>query len=515
MLPRNTTPRPDVPRMRTTILWRSMRQFALLATFSVLLFSGTVAIALRPLPASFTSLFLLLGILIFLLGIALAYFLARGLTQPIIGLSGNVGRLGPDHWAFRRSVHSHDEVEALDRAVGAMAARLEQGYRYLQSEVAKRTEELRRQYAKDHAILTSIHHGVLVADASGRVVDANPAALEMLHMRGHRVLGQRVGEVLVLSRHQTVVPEDQHPVLQCLKKHVPDRPRPNAPLSIVQEGGKHIPVMLVASPLFAGRRFLGVIAVFHDVTEERQVDYMKSEFISLASHQLRTPLSTITWYLELLGTDDQEKLSPTQRSYLEQMTAASQRMTHLIDALLHASKLEGQNIKAVPQNVNIATLVHDATEGIRPLAKERKISLEVKLPAQAVMLSTDPTLLLIILQNLLSNAVKYSEAGGIVAVALTRGASGISIMVRDTGIGIPAGEQKRVFTRLFRGTNVRKIDTTGSGLGLFISHTIVEQLGGRMRFKSREGKGTQFTIQLPLHIRKKRSGATTNASPKV
>jgi len=501
--------------MRTTILWRSMRQFALLATFSVLLFSGAVAIALRPLPASFVSLFLSLGVLVFLLGIALAYFLARGLTHPLIGLSNRVARLGPDQWSFRRSVHSGDEVEVLDRAVGDMAARLEQGYRYLESEVKKRTKELSAQYAKDHAILTSICHGVLVVDISGRVVDANPAALEIMSSRSDRVLGRKVKDVLILSHHQVVMPANEHPVLRCLRQRMVNRPHPGMQLSVVHSNGRNIPIVMVVSPLFDGRHLLGAIAVFRDVTEERQVDYMKSEFISLASHQLRTPLSTISWYLELLETDDREKLSSTQRSYVEQMTTASQRMTHLIDALLHASRLEGQSIRAVPQHVNIAALIRDAADGIRPLAKERKISLEAKIPSQAVTLSTDPTLVLVVLQNLLSNAVKYSSAGGTVTVGLMRGAANLSIIVRDAGAGIPKREQHWVFTRLFRGSNVRKIDTTGSGLGLFISRMIIDQLGGKIHFKSREGEGTEFIVQLPLHIRKKRDGVTTSASPKV
>ena len=507
--------RPDPPRMHTTILLKSMRQFALLATFSVLLFSGAVAIALRPLPPAFASLFLLLGILVFLLGIALAYFLAHSLTSPIIGLSSRVTRLRPDQWVFRRSVHSGDEVEALDRAVSDMAARLEKGYRYLESEVDERTKELKEQYAKDHAILSSIQHGILVMDASGHVIDANPAALGMMAIRSDHVLGQKIRDVLTLSHHQAIVTADEHPILRCLRHHKVDRPPPNAQLSIVHPSGKRIPIMMVVSPLSVGRHFLGVIAVFHDVTEERQVDYMKSEFISLASHQLRTPLSTITWYLELLETDEQGKLSSTQRSYIEQMATASRRMAHLIDALLHASKLEGQSIQAIPQNVNITTLIHDAVDGIRPIAEERKISLEAKLPARATILSTDPTLVLVVLQNLLSNAVKYSEVGGHVTVDLAKGAGGISIVIRDTGLGIPMVEQQRIFTRLFRGSNVRKVDTTGSGLGLFISRMIVGQLGGKIHFKSREGKGTQFTVQLPLHIRKKRSGVTTDASPKV
>ncbi|MDD5074867.1 MAG: histidine kinase dimerization/phospho-acceptor domain-containing protein, partial [Candidatus Peribacteraceae bacterium] len=368
--------RPETRRAHTTIFVRTMRQFVLLATFSVLLFLGAAAIAARPLPPYLVPIFSILGGLIFLLGTALAYFLARSLTQPIIGLSRQVSRLGADQWSFRRSVHTGDEVEVLDRAVKDMAARLERGYRYLESEVNKRTRELKEQYAKDRAVFTSIHHGIVVTDAHGRIVDINVAALEMLGRKESHVLGHMTNEVMPLSHHQEPVSGKQHPVLRCLARRTVVRPLPNEQLSIVQPNQNHVPIMMVVSPFFMGRHFLGVVSVFHDVTEERQLDYMKSEFISLASHQLRTPLSAITWYLELLTTDDHEKLSTTQKSYISEMISASDRMSRLIDALLHASKLEGGGIKPTYRSVNAVSLVREASESAQTLAKDRKVSLE-------------------------------------------------------------------------------------------------------------------------------------------
>lgn len=496
--------RPETLRVRTTIFFRTMRQFALLATFSVMLFLGAAAIAARPLPAYLASVFFILGFLVFILGIALAYFLARSLTQPIIGLSRQMSRLGPDRWTFHRSVHTGDEVELLDRMAKDMAARLEQGYRGLESEIERRTKELKEQYVKDRTILTSIHHGIIVTDARGNIVDINPAALGMMGRREAHVLGQSVSEVLPLSHHQVLMPKEQHPVLRCLKRKSVIRPLPDEQLSIVQPNHNHVPIMLVASPLSMGRHFLGVIAVFHDVTEERQLDYMKSEFISLASHQLRTPLSAITWYLELLTTDEQEKLSTTQKSYVSEMMYAGKRMSQLIDALLHASRLEGGGIKPTFRSVNAVTLVREASETARSLAKDRGVSLEIKAPAKALTLLTDPTLVQIVVHNILSNAVKYSAENSTVTIAIARDGARVNISVKDTGVGIPQSEQKRVFSRLFRASNVRKVDTTGSGLGLYISRMIMNQLGGKILFRSNEKSGSTFIVQLPLHPRKKR-----------
>ncbi|OIO54385.1 hypothetical protein AUJ46_03560 [Candidatus Peregrinibacteria bacterium CG1_02_54_53] len=498
--------------MRGSIFWRTMRQFALLATFSVVLFSGAAVLAARPIPPFLASLFVLLGALVFALAVALAYFLAKGLTEPIISLCRRVARLGPDHWQYEIAEQKTDEVGMLDSVVADMAHRLERGYEYLQSEVEKRTSELKEQYLKDRTILTSIHHGVVVIDPQGTIADVNPMGVSIMGKeRPEEVLGCLATQLLPLSSHHHVISADEHPITLCLKSQAEVRPRPQEQVSIERADRTRVPVMFIVSPLMSGDKLLGAVAVFHDVTEERKLDYMKSEFISLASHQLRTPLSTISWYLELLQTDRQEKLSPTQESYIAEMSTASQRMVRLIDALLHVSKLEGGGVAPVPQEVDMVALVQDTAEDERSFAKERKISLEMQLPDQ-LPIATDPTFVQIILHNILSNAVKYSKSGGSITVSLSQSETTVSIVVQDTGLGIPQAEQRYLFTRLFRASNATKVDTTGSGLGLYISRMLVEQLKGKISFLSTEGKGTSFTLELPLSTWKKPDGAAIEAS---
>lgn len=504
--------RPERPARAGSIFWRTMRQFALLATFSIVLFSGAIALAARPLPPLLGSLFLLLGALIFTLAILLAYFLAKGLAGPIVSLSRRVARLGPDRWTYETAEHSADEVGMLDVAIADMARRLERGYEYLQSEVEKRTAELKEQYLKDRTILTSIHHGVVVTDAQGMITDANPTAVQIMgRARPEEVLGCPATELLPLSSHRRAVAAQQHPITLCLQSQKDVRPQPQEQVSVERPDHTKVPVMVIVSPLLSDGHLLGTVAVFHDVTEERKLDYMKSEFISLASHQLRTPLSTIAWYVELLQTDSQEQLTPTQQSYVTEMDTASQRMARLIDSLLHVSKLEGGGVAPVAQEVDIAALVRDTTEDERSFAKERKISMELHLPDR-LMIATDPAFVQIILHNILSNAVKYSKEGGSISVSLHQSDTVVSVTVQDTGLGIPQEEQRYLFTRLFRASNAVKVDTTGSGLGLYISRMLAEQLRGRISFTSTEGQGTSFTLELPSVTWKKPDGATTKAS---
>jgi len=503
MLASSLPVRPDPPRTRTSILWRTMRQFALLATFSILLFSGALFIAARPLPSGLVSLFIILGGLVFTLGIVLAYFLAKSLTAPITTLSKRVARLGPDHWDYQSFVGSSDELALLDWIIADMSHRLERKYASLQDEVEQRTQELKEQYLKDRTILTSLHHGVVVTDAQGRVADLNPAALQMMGALSlEQVLGRSAAEMLPLSYHHQPLSLEKHPVTLCLRMRREVRPEPQEQMSLERPDRTRIPVMLLINPLLSGTVLLGSVVVFHDVTEERKLDYMKSEFISLASHQLRTPLSAMSWYLELLQTDDRERLSDTQQSYIAEMSSASQRMSRLIDALLHVSKLEGGGVAPVDQELDLIGLVRDVAEDERSLAKDRKISMELILPSSLIV-ATDPTLIQIVLHNLLSNAVKYSEAGDAITVRLTQESERISITIQDTGLGIPQAEQKYLFTRLFRASNATKADTTGSGLGLYISRMIAEQLHGHLSFQSTEGQGTTFIFELPLKVWKK------------
>lgn len=498
MLVETRTPRPDPPHVPATILWRTMRQFALLATFSILLFSGAFFIAARPLPATLVSLWALLVGLVFALATVLAYFLAKSLTGPIRMLSTRVSQLNPDHWSYTATPQCTDELAVLDRVIADMAHRLERTYDMLHKEVEQRTADLREQYLKDRTILTSIHHGVVVTDAHGEVIDINPAALDMMGRRSpEEVLGRPAHELIPLSRHHAIIPTDSHPVTRCLKSHAEIHPVPQEQVSLERADRTRIPVMLLVSPLLQEGALLGTVTVFHDITEERKLEYMKSEFVSLASHQLRTPLSTISWYLELLETDDRDKLTPTQQSYVAEMHSAGQRMMHLIDALLHVSKLEGGGVAPVEQEVDMAALLREAAEDERSLAKDRKISMEMILP-ETLVLATDPTLVQIVLHNLFSNAVKYSNSGDAITVRLERRNSTVEVTIGDTGVGIPEAEQQFLFRRLFRASNAIKNDTTGSGLGLYISRLIADQLKGTLTFKSAEGKGTTFTFTLPF-----------------
>lgn len=429
-----------------------------------------------------------------------AIILARHLTAPLRNLTENMKLLGPDNWSLGRTIKTGDEVEVLERIAADMASRLKRIYEHLEEEIEERTEELKQQYLKGRMTLETIDQGVIMVNKKGSITDANPAALTALRCTGEECISKNIEDMLDIRLHKKQLTGAAHPVRKVLKTKTVIRSTPEKRYSIMNQDNILVPVYMVVKPLMEGKELIGAILVFQDITEERRVDYLKSEFISLASHQLRTPLSSLQWYIELIN--DKKALNDEQKEYVEEMNIAARRMSNLIDSLLHAARLEGGDITPHANEVELTSLIADLGEELRTMAKEKKIATSVSVPKKKVILNTDSVLLHVVFKNLFSNAVKYTMSGGKVAVSMKSTTKHVQIEVSDTGIGVPKKDQKRLFQRLFRADNVRKMDTDGNGLGLYITKMIIESLGGSVLVKSVEGKGSTFTVKLPLNTKK-------------
>ncbi len=442
---------------------------------------------------------LAIGAALLLLALVLAYLLSRELTRPLMHLTAKVAGMKPGNWATERTVTSGDEVEKLDTVFSDMAQRLKGLYDNLEEQVRERTQELQEEFARERTILQTIEYGVLMVNADGAVVEANPTAARLLQCEQAQLAGASAADMLHLTTHAAPMLGEAHPVTASLRSGTAYRSPQSAHMSLERADESLLPVLLQVSPLVLGGRVTGAIVVFQDMSDERQVDYMKSEFISLASHQLRTPLSALRWYLELFG-DEGTSFSAEQQDYLKQMQGSVERMVNLLNALLHAARLEEKGIVPDAHPVDLTGLLKEIGDEVGTLAHAAGMKANFVLPAQPVSVVTDSTLLSIVLQNLCGNAVKYSKKGGAVTVTLRAVADGVQIDVHDDGIGIPPDEHARVFEKFFRATNVRRIDTDGNGLGLHISKAIVDRLNGTIGFESVENMGSTFTVHLPASI---------------
>lgn len=225
----------------------------------------------------------------------------------------------------------------------------------------------------------------------------------------------------------------------------------------------------------------------------------KIELISLTAHQLRTPLSGIKWTLQMFLDGDLGKITQEQRGFLEKIYSANERMIFLINDILNVTKIEEGKYLFNPALVDFEETVYFIINSYKEEIERRKINFEFKKSKNSLpLVFLDVEKIKLAIQNLLDNALRYTSAQGKVIISLNYAKKKIEFSIKDTGIGIPKEQQSKVFTKFFRASNVMKIKTEGSGLGLFIVKNIIEAHGGKIWFNSEENKGTSFHFTLPV-----------------
>jgi len=228
-----------------------------------------------------------------------------------------------------------------------------------------------------------------------------------------------------------------------------------------------------------------------------ELDRVKSNFISVAAHQLRTPLSGIKWVLKMLIDGDAGELSEEQLKLVEDGFATSERMVTLINDFLDAARIDEGRFVYNKKEVEVRDLLESTMNNFLAVIEEKDLSLTYLLPKEgSTKVSADVSRLAIVFDNLIENAINYTPPGGKIVISIKTTRSRVKFCVKDSGLGIPQDQQSRIFTRFFRGSNVLK-ETQGTGLGLFISRNIVEAHGGEIGFTSENGEGAEFCFSLP------------------
>jgi signal transduction histidine kinase len=255
-------------------------------------------------------------------------------------------------------------------------------------------------------------------------------------------------------------------------------------------------VGVTATPLYDEEgRLVRVILNVVDITRFRQAEELKSTFVSIVSHELKTPVALIKGYAETLRREDANWDQETMQDSLDVIAEEADHLTHLIDSLLEASRIQAGGLKLEPTDVNLAHLAEKVVDGFRTQTSSH--TFELDFPADFPPSWGDPERLREVLTNLVSNAVKYSPEGGTVWVGGRMDQTGATIYVADQGIGIPAEEQDRIFERFHRVESGLHRSTEGAGLGLYLVKAIVEAHGGRVWVESAPSRGSIFMFTLP------------------
>lgn len=364
-------------------------------------------------------------------------------------------------------------------------------------------EHARAIAAKDEAILAGIGEGLIAFDADGKVERLNRTAEKLLGFTEDQLIGKDYAKLIKAhDDNGRLLPYKERP----LSKALADREIVSTTLYYTRADRSTFPAQITIAPTMLGDEVIGAIEVFRDVTKEKGVNKAKTEFVSLASHQLRTPLSTINWYAEMLLNGDAGKINDEQTKYVQEIYDGNQHMTELVNSLLSVSRIDLGTFSVEPEPTDIKELAEDIIKGLEPRVFARKIGFHEQYGDKLPIVNVDPKLMRIVIENLASNAVKYTPVGGSVTLKIQRRKDDVLVSVQDTGYGIPKHQQGKIFSKLFRADNIKVQDTEGTGLGLYIVKSIVDYSGGKIWFTSAEGKGTTFYVSLPLDGMKEKQG---------
>jgi two-component system phosphate regulon sensor histidine kinase PhoR len=239
----------------------------------------------------------------------------------------------------------------------------------------------------------------------------------------------------------------------------------------------------------------GFTLTFHDVTQEREVSRMKSDFVSFVTHQLRTPLAGIRWMLELAAQDPD--VPADAASYVQDAREAAQRLIQLVNDLLDISRLERGKLTVTATPTDLGELTRGVLAETAGLVQEKGHRVSLAGDADAPRVLADPQLLRQVVANLVSNAIKYTPEAGTIEIRLEADGPALRWSIRDSGIGVPALSLPKLFDKFYRADNVVTLETEGTGLGLYLVRLIMEHLGGRVWCQSEEGAGATFLFTLP------------------
>ena len=381
----------------------------------------------------------------------------------------------------------------------------------LQRKVKERTVELKdtvsyitKEKEKTDAILHSIGDGVFTLDRDLKITMFNRVAEKVTGYTADQAIGKQYQEIIKLINEIDEAICDQFIKNSLTSGEIIDAPNQTV---LIRQDKNRIPVSGSAAPLKNKLGLVtGCVVVLRDVTKEREIDRAKTEFVSLASHQLRTPLSSVKWYAELLMAGDAGKITDNQQNYLQEIYNSNERMIALVNGLLNVSRIEMGTLIIKPVPVDFPLIAKSVLDELGPKIAEKKLNIKQIYEKGLPKINADEKIVRVILQNLITNAIKYTPNKGKVSITIKEDKTNVLIRVADNGYGIPKKQQANVYNKLFRADNIKERSTQGAGLGLYLMKAILDQVCGKTWFKSKQNKGATFYVSLPLSGMKEKEG---------
>lgn len=390
------------------------------------------------------------------------------------------------------NTEAKDEIGFLAKSFNMMIVAV--GFERKELQASKDMAE--KENATKEALLESLGEGMIATDKLGGIIAINRMAEKMLGLKADDVLFKKAVDVVsAQDENGKEIPREQ----RAISLITSGSETILGTMFYQRKDGVYFPVAVTVTPVILEGKLIGAIEVFRDITKEKEIEKTRTDLLSLASHQLRTPLSGTKWLIETLKTGLHGPLTTGQTEYLNEIYKINERMTGLVHDMLGVLRMEGDTAKAKNTDVSIKTLMATLFETFHGVAESK--GMKVELPEKSdYTVNTDPLLLRNILESFISNAINYSNTGGSVVIGIDEKDSELIFSVKDSGIGIPVAEQRQIFERFYRASNAKTFDTRGSGLGLYIAAMLAKKIGARVSFDSAEGKGSTFYVHVPYRI---------------
>lgn len=447
----------------------------------------------------------------FLIILLVMYLFMIGITSPLRALSEAVLKISRGDFTARAALMTRDELGQLSQVFNQMAENVQRSSASLQKKVEEEEtsrlaiinilrdletvkNQIEQAKAEDEAMLASIGDGVIGTDIDGKIILMNTSAQSLLYSSAKEAIGKAFFDVTLLEdENQNFIPREKLPIPLALAGTITAMRA-----YYVRQDKTKLPVALKAAPIVLGGKIIGSIEVFRDITKEKEIEKLRTDFLSLASHQLRTPLSGTKWLIETLQRNILGELTPKQKEYLDNIYQSNERMLRLVSDMLNVLRLESGGALLKKETISVKQLLEDIISFMRPSAESKKVLLRSAFKGdRTIKIETDYQILRSIFECFTSNAINYSLPKQEIVFDVKEEPLAYVFSVKDSGIGIPLEEQKKVFERFYRASNAKALKPDGTGLGLYIADLLARKLGGKVTFESEEGKGSIFYLHIP------------------
>lgn len=329
-------------------------------------------------------------------------------------------------------------------------------------------------------VLNNVSDGIIIIDFNGVVIYANQTLSSITGYPNDEIVGKKADEFY---------PEEWQKI-KMLKETVLFQ------LKNKKKSGVEYSAELKVMPIFDNPQNIShFVCILHDTSKLEEGSKM-NEFVSFASHQMRTPLQAIKWFIEYFQARESENLTNSQRELLNDISQSNDRLINLVDVLLDVNNIENGIIQISPHKARAKDILDEVVKTLEMQAFKKRLTTK-QLVRDTDVITVDEKMIKEALSNIYANAIKYTPDGGEIIIEVSKNEKSVQFSVTDTGFGIPADEQNKIFRKFFRASNSKKQYSEGSGIGLYLSKLIVEASGGEIGFSSIENKGTTFWFRLP------------------